>query len=107
VRPAAFVRLLVTGVIAQNLPHRPGPEGAKVCLAVYLDSCLSDEFEIGLVDQHSGVERVVAAPAPTVAAGQFLQLAVKNGEKLVDGLAIAAAHFIEKPRYGLLSLVDS
>jgi hypothetical protein len=50
---------------------------------------------------------VVAAPAPTVAAGQFLQLAVKNGEKLVDGLAIAAAHFIEKPRYGLLSLVDS
>ena len=63
-------------VVEQDLPHCLRRDGEEVRVARPPRRRLVDEPEIRLMYQRGGVERLVAPPAPPLAAGEHAQLVV-------------------------------
>ena len=63
---------------------------------VFKRRALVHQPDVGFVHQGRGLQRVLATLAAEVGAGQAMQLVIDQGEKLVDGVLIAAPEFTQQ-----------
>ena len=96
----------ITSVIAQNVAHRLGSHGEKMCTVAGVDSLLIDELEIGLVNQCRGVQRQIAVPAAPLTVCKSAQLVVDEREQLAQRGPIPRLQFVQELRDGRVRRVD-
>ena len=58
--------------------------------AAFERRALIDQTDVGFVDQGCRLQRVLAALAPEIGAGQAVQLVIDQRQELVDGVFVAA-----------------
>ena len=86
---SAFPRPSLPGVIAQDVARHCGCKRKEVRAALDARQRLVHKIDIGLVNQGRGVERMIAAPPPTLPMGQPVKLLVDEREELVEGGLVA------------------
>ena len=88
-RAAAPRRVMLAGVIEQDASHLGGRDCQEMSPA-FERRTLVDQADVGFVHQGRGLQRVFAALAAEVGAGQTMQLVIDQRQELVDGVFIAA-----------------
>jgi hypothetical protein len=66
-----------------------------MCAVQPVDTSLVDQFQVGLMDQCRGLQRVVSAFAPQLARGNAAQLAVDERRQSIERLSIAPRPSLE------------
>ena len=106
-RAAAPGRVMLAGVIEQDAAHLGGRHGQKMS-AAFERRALVHQLDVGLVNQGRGLQRVLAALAAEVGAGQAMQLVIDQRQKLVDGVFIAAPQIPQQARdFALVTCMPS
>jgi hypothetical protein len=83
---------MLAGVIEQDAAHLSGRYSQKMSPA-FERRALIDQADVGFVNQGRGLQRVLAALAAEVGAGQTMQLVIDQRQELVYGVSIAAPQF--------------
>ena len=97
-RAAALEPLAVAGVVDEDATHRLGGRGQEVPPAVPRPTrVVSDQAEVGLVDQRRGLEGVPRGLAPEPGGGQASQLAIDEREQFGRRAGLAARDRIHEP----------
>lgn len=90
---AALRRLPSLRVIQQDLPHRPRGDTQEVRPILPGHGRRARQPQIGLVGEGGGVEAVVRIPAPPLAAGNFAEFFVHDGQEFIECASVARPHF--------------
>ncbi len=90
-------RLGVADHIDENIAHDAGRHGEEVGAALKRSSFRAGHAEVGFVDEAGGTERN-GPSAAKVAGGEFLELRVEDGDKLLAGIGVPLAGFAQQHR---------
>jgi hypothetical protein len=92
----------MTGVIHQDLPHRPHGDAQEVSTILPADMFVVDEFDIGLVNQRRRLEGVVGSLVLHEPGGSPVHLLVDGAKETILRSSIAGvasfAELAENPR---------
>ena len=98
VQPVATRRVRTACMIDENAPHDIRSNAEKVRPIFPRHSLLAEEAQVGLVDERSGLQRMIAAFAREKTRGQIAQFTVHCARQGFAGVAIAGLR--EREEFG-------
>jgi hypothetical protein len=95
-------RPLSARVVDQHLPHEVSRDPNEMRAIVYVPRLLSNEAQIGLVDERGTLQRVTRTLAPQIMSGEPVQLIVdeRNQRRECSGIAGSPASEKHRHRFG-------
>jgi hypothetical protein len=81
------------GMIHENLSHDPSGNGQEMGPALPIDACLTDELQVGFVNQRGRLKSMALSLAVQVSCGKCAQLGVDVRKQPLFGRAIPRLEF--------------
>jgi hypothetical protein len=84
------------GMIHENLSHDPSGNGQEMGPALPIDACLTDELQVGFVNQRGRLKSMALSFPVQVSRGKCPQFGVDVGKQLLFGMAIPWFEFLQE-----------
>lgn len=93
---ASLLRLLIAGVVDQDMPNGSARGREKMGLGFEVGRRLGDELEVRFVDERGRIERLVATPLPSLSMRQRSEFLIDEREELIIRLPSSGPQVAEE-----------
>jgi len=83
-------------MIHENLSHDPSGNGQEMGPALPINACLTDELQVGFVNQRGRLKSMALSFPVQVSRGKCSQFGVHVGKQLLFGMAIPWLEFLQE-----------
>jgi hypothetical protein len=83
-------------MIHENLSHNSSGNGQEMGPALPINACLTDEFQVGFVNQRGRLKRMAFSFPVQVSRGKCAQFGVDVRKQLLFGMAISWFEFLQE-----------